>query len=175
MSNNNDDGCATGCGCLVILVILFLIFKNINLVIWGGVIFFALIIIGAIKEKIDNRNRDYSYNDESGPNSNESNLILELVFKLGGYVARGNGVIDKTQIDAVSSFIDNITSNPDARKFCIKAFNEGKAQDYDPRESADLIRKLLVRTTDLRDEVMHFLLSIVFADGVMTNLSLIHI
>jgi DnaJ like chaperone protein len=90
------------------------------------------------------------------------------LFCLAGFIARGNGRIDEKQIQGITQFLNRITSNSIERGQYIDQFNIGKQENFNPKDVCENCRKLVNNNRMIKHRLIEFLISIIYADGVVT-------
>ena len=166
---SNEEGCgSTGCGCLLLIGLGLLAIHFWPVV----VIIIILIVIGAFAKSGGSSGNSASSGSGTGYQNDketfERNMSLSVsVMKLVGYVARGNDVISKQEIDNAEQIINRLGAQH--RNTFIKAFNEGKRNDYDPSIDIDIIKHLIGDDRETYEILANYLLYIAAADGVIND------
>lgn len=89
------------------------------------------------------------------------------VFRLAGYIARGQGRIDESQIARVTELLNYLTDDPVRRKGLINEFSVGKQDNFDPLQTCGEIKDAVYDEDVKKHRLLEFLVSIIFADGTI--------
>lgn len=167
MSREDNSGCSGFMGCLtIILIIIFIKYFWWILLIWGG---FWIIskIFGSDSNTDEGSSRGYGYGDSyEGMNANEL-TVTQAIMRLVGYVARGNDVITRNEINYAEQIIQQLA--PSHREYCIHAFNQGKSETYVPYDDVEMLKKVYRGNTRNLLTVLSLLVYISMADGVINR------
>lgn len=161
MSSEDNGGC--GCGCLTLIGLLVLagMFPQITIVV------VILVIIGVFLHFTDSNNAKTKRQraEEAGFGRNPINDIdvTTAIMRLVGYVARGNDVITRQEINQAENIIQQL--DPAHRSLFINAFNNGKAQNYDPERDISYIKYVAAGQMSFLQSVLSILVYIAIADG----------
>ena len=165
-NNNQDNGCGCGCGGILLLVIVFALFPpGFGLFVLGTMI--VLAIIGIVKNAKITRSSYSSYGGYSSQSESafdtDDTTITCAIMRLVGYVARGNAVITKNEINTAEAIIARLGS--EHRQTFIQAFQTGKSKDYSPDEDLRLIYSVHGNNHSACLTVIAYLVLIALANG----------
>lgn len=161
MSSEDNGGC--GCGCLTLIGLLVLagMFPQITIVV------VILVIIGVFLHFTDSNNaktkRQRAEEAAFGRNPINDIDVTTAIMRLVGYVARGNDVITRQEINQAENIIQQL--DPAHRSLFINAFNNGKAQNYDPERDISYIKYVAAGQMSFLQSVLSILVYIAIADG----------
>lgn len=163
-NNNQDNGCGCGCGGILLLIIGFFISPVLGLILLGTMIVFA--IAGIVKNaKVTHSSYSSGGFGSQGDNSFDADdtTITCAIMRLVGYVARGNAVITKDEINTAEAIIARL--GPEHRQTFIRAFQTGKSKDYSPDEDLRLIYSVHGNNHGACVTVIAYLVLIALANG----------
>ncbi len=168
MDNNSNEDVGCGCGCLVLIIIIFAIFPTLL-----PIMLIALAVITVIGIAVRQNKRESgstasdgfdSRNGGSGFSENtDDTTVTCAIMRLVGYVARGNKVITRDEINSAENIIARLGA--EHRQLFIKAFQTGKSHDYSPDEDLGLIRAIHGRDHDKCLTIIALLVYIAVANG----------
>ncbi|MEE3423081.1 MAG: DnaJ domain-containing protein [Succinimonas sp.] len=165
-NNNQDNGCGCGCGGLLLLIIVFATLPyGVGLILLG--IMIVLAIAGIIKNAKITRSSYSSYGgygsqSESAFDTDDTTITCAIM-RLVGYVARGNAVITRDEINTAEAIIARL--GPEHRQTFIRAFQTGKSKDYSPDEDLRLIYSVHGNNHAACVTVIAYLVLIALANG----------
>ena len=166
-NNNQDNGCGCGYGCtgLLLTIIVLFIFPGVGLVLLGIMIIYTIVSI--IKNVKITRSSYSSYGgygsqSESAFDTDDTTITCAIM-RLVGYVARGNAVITKDEINTAEAIIARL--GPEHRQTFIQAFQTGKSKDYSPDEDLRLIYSVHGNNHGACVTVIAYLVLIALANG----------
>lgn len=91
-------------------------------------------------------------------------------FTLCGYVARGQGVINKETMTTVSKkLFDYVGDDVERQNILKECFRNGKSEDYDPTDDFKELNKYLFFDFSRRRKIVEWLVWIAFADKTISD------
>lgn len=111
------------------------------------------------------RNREaasaFTYHSPGSAN----NELLTLSYTFMGYVARGAGRVNEAHIAKAQQFMQMMDLDENARRVAISAFNEGKADGFDPSLGIAALRRLAGANGAITAYFLEIQVQIALADG----------
>ncbi len=165
MSSEDNGGCGCGCLTLIGLLVLASMFPQITVVV------IVLIVIGAFLHFTDSNSaktkRQRAEEEAFGKNPINDIDVTTAIMRLVGYVARGNDVITRQEINHAENIIRQL--DPSHRSLLINAFNSGKAQNYTPDRDISYIKYVAAGQMSFLQSVLSIMVYIALADGEIKN------
>lgn len=107
---------------------------------------------------------------ETFTNTKTRSELIEYTFALMGYVARGAGRINEDQIRKAEQFMTIMKLNDELKAMAARAFNAGKAADFNLDSVTNAILSDITRDPTVLSYILEIQVQIALADGRLEDL-----
>lgn len=154
---NYGDNNSSGCGCIIALVVLCILFPALF---WVGLIFIILIAIRVLLALVG----------IGGPNSKANTMLfLEAVFSSLGKLAKSDGVVCQSEASRINRFIRELGLSQEQKELVAKSFKEGTSSSESYQFFINRVVEVSGRDRSLLQMVLGLYCDVAMSDGKVSQ------